>query len=171
MLIIFYSSHTNIQQIVNDFSALHPNLQFTAEMEKDQSLNCLDVSIHRTDTYINTTIYRKPTFTDTIIPYISNHPAHHIFATVRFLYNRLKTYDPKQTEYDQELNTIHNIPHNNSFLFSCHKPPTHNQKAPMEPRTTKKKWVTFTYVGRETSYITNLPKRTELNVAFRAKTR
>ena len=39
----------------------------------------------------------------------------------------------------------------------------------MEPRTTKKKWVAFTYVGRETSYITNLFKKTELNVAFRAK--
>ena len=81
MLIIFDSSHTNIQQIVNDFSALHPNLQFTAEMEKYQSLNCLDISIYRTPTDINTAIYRKPSFTDTIIPYTSNHPAHHIFAS------------------------------------------------------------------------------------------
>ena len=47
ILIIFYSSHNNIQQIVNNFNALHPNLHFTAEMEKDQSLNYLDVSIHR----------------------------------------------------------------------------------------------------------------------------
>jgi len=138
-------------------------------MEKDQSLNYLDVSIHRIPTDINTAIYRKPTFTDTIIPYTSNHPAHHVFATVRFLYNRLNTYDLKQTEYDQELNTIHNILHNNAFPISCHKSPTDSQKAPMEPRTTKKKWATFTYVGRETSYITNLFKKTELNVAFRAK--
>jgi len=139
ILIIFYSSHTIIQQIVNDFNALHPNLHFTAEMEKDQSLNYLDVSIHRTPTDINTAIYRKPTFRDTIIPYTSNHTAHHIFATVKFLYNRMNSYDLKQTEYDQELNTIHNILHNNAFRISCHKPPTHSLKAPREPRTTKKK--------------------------------
>jgi len=108
ILIIFDSTHTNIQQILNDFNTLHPKLHFTAEMEKDQSLNYLDVSIHRTPTDINTAIYRKPTFTDTIIPYTSNHPAHHKYATVRFLYNRLDTYGLKQAEYNQELNTIHN---------------------------------------------------------------
>jgi len=91
ILIILDSTHTNIQQILKDFNTLHPKLHCTAEMEKDQSLNYLDVSIHRTPTHINTAIYRKPTFTDTIIPYTSNHPAHHKYATVRFLYNRLDT--------------------------------------------------------------------------------
>jgi len=81
ILIIFDSTHTNIQQILNEFNTLHPKLHFTTEMEKDQSLNYLDVSIHRTPTDINTAIYRKPTFTDTIIPYTSNHPAHHKYAS------------------------------------------------------------------------------------------
>jgi len=85
ILIIFDSAHTNIQQILNDFNTLHPKLQCTAEMEKDHTLNYLDFSIHKTPTDINTAIYRKPTFTDAIIPYISNHPAHHKYATVRFL--------------------------------------------------------------------------------------
>jgi len=120
---IFYSTHTNIQQILNDFNILHPKLQFTAEMEKDHTLNYLDLSIHKTPTDVNTAIYRKSTFTDTIIPYTSNYPAHHKYATVRFLYNRLNTYGLKQAEYKQELNTIHSILYNNAFLIHCHKPP------------------------------------------------
>jgi len=33
ILIIFVSTNTNIQQILNDFNTLHPKLYFTAEME------------------------------------------------------------------------------------------------------------------------------------------
>ena len=75
-------------------------------------------------------------------------------------------YGLKQAEYNQELNTIHNILHNNAFPIRSHKPPTYSLKNPTEPRTTKKKWASFTYAGRETSYITNLFKKTELNVAL-----
>jgi hypothetical protein len=34
-------------------------------------------------------------------------------------------------------------------------------------QTSKCKWATFTYVGKETSYITNVLRRTDLKVAFR----
>ena len=126
-----------------------------------------ELSIHWTPTDINTAVYRKPTFTDTIIPHTSNHPAHHKYATVKFLYNRLNTYDLKQTEYNQELNTKHNILHNNAFPIRDQKP--HKLLENPTKHTTQKKWATFTYVGRETSYITNLFKKTELNVAFWTK--
>jgi len=63
---------------------------------------------------MRTTIFRKSTFIDTIIPFTSNHPTHHKYATVKFLYNRLDTYNLQQEEYLQELNVNHNILHNNS---------------------------------------------------------
>ena len=47
-LLIFDFSHTDIQKILDDFNSLHPKLQFTAETEKDHTLNYLDISIHRT---------------------------------------------------------------------------------------------------------------------------
>jgi len=89
ILLIFNSNHTSIQMILDDLNAQHPKLQFTAEAERDHTLNHLDISIHRTTTNIKTAIYRKPTFTDTIIPYTSNHPIHHKYAAVRFIFNRL----------------------------------------------------------------------------------
>jgi len=56
------------QAILIDFNALHPKLHFTAETEVNNTLNYLDISIHRTPTGLRTSIYRKPTFTGTINP-------------------------------------------------------------------------------------------------------
>ena len=46
ILLISGSNHTNIQKILDDFNSLHPKLQFTAEAEKDHTLNYLDISTH-----------------------------------------------------------------------------------------------------------------------------
>jgi len=93
ILLTFDPNHTNIQTILNYFNAIHPKLQFTAEKERYKTQKYLDFSIHRTPTGVKTSIYRKPTFTHTIIPYTSNHPTQHKYATVKFLFNRLNTYD------------------------------------------------------------------------------
>ena len=100
ILLIFYSNHTDIQAVLTDFNAIHPNLKFTAETETDNTINYLDVTIHKTPTNWKMAIYRKPTFTNTIIPYMSNHPTQHKFAAIRFLYNRLNTYDLPTEEYN-----------------------------------------------------------------------
>ena len=126
----------------------------------------MDISIHRTPTNLRTAIYRKPTFTDTIIPFTSNHPTHHKYAAIRRLYNRLITYNQQHKECLHELNIIHNILHNNSFPIRPHKPPTLNTRKQVTPRPTQK-WASFTYIGKETSYITNIFRRTELEIAFR----
>jgi len=50
ILKIFDHSHSSIQTILANFNTLHPNLQFTAEMEENNMINYLDVTIHRTPT-------------------------------------------------------------------------------------------------------------------------
>jgi hypothetical protein len=92
VLIIYDNNHSTILDILQDFNDLHPNLSFTAETEQNQSLNNLDITIHRTTSGLKTSVYRKPTFTDTIIPYTSNHPPAHKFAAIKYLYNRLDMY-------------------------------------------------------------------------------
>jgi len=79
--------------------------------------------MHRKSTGITTSIYRKPTFTDSIIPYTSNHPAQHKYAAVRFLFNRLNTYNLDNEEYLHELIIIHNILYNNALQIKPQKPP------------------------------------------------
>jgi hypothetical protein len=98
ILVVFGSNHTDIQTILNDFNAIHPKLKFTEEAETNNKINYIDINIHRTPTDWRISIYRKPTFTDTIIPYTSNHPIQHKFAP----YYKLNTYDLPTEDYKQE---------------------------------------------------------------------
>ena len=131
------------------FNTLHPKLQFTAEAEKDNAINYLDVNIHRTSSGWKTAVYRKPTSTDTIIPYTSKHPPQQKYAAIRFLYNRLNTYNLQPTAYLQEENTIHNILYNNGFPIKPHK--LHQPKPQKQRQNTHMqtyKWITFTYTRK-----------------------
>jgi hypothetical protein len=76
ILLIYDSHHTDTNNITNDFNKIHPNMKFTAEKESDNRINFLDITLHRTTTNW-VILHRKPTFTDTIILYTSNHPAQH----------------------------------------------------------------------------------------------
>jgi hypothetical protein len=101
---------------------MHPRLKFTAEMETNSTINYLDTTIHKTPTEWRTSIYLKPTFTDTIISYTSIHLTQHKYAAIKFLYNILKTYNFLREDYKQEENIMHNIMHNNSFPIHPKKP-------------------------------------------------
>jgi len=166
ILLIFDPDHTDIQAILTDFNTLHPNLAFTAEIETDV-IHYLDISIHKTPKGLKTAIFRKPTFTDTIIPYMSNNPTQHKYTAVRFLYNRLNSYNLQKQEYDKELNVIHNILHNNSFPVPTHKQHPHNTPQQQLIQTSRRKWANFTYIGKEKLYITNACRHTDLKIAFR----
>jgi hypothetical protein len=149
---------------------MHPNLKFTAETETNNKINYLDLTIQRTATCWKTSIYRKQTFTDTIIPYSSNHPTQHKYAAIKFLYNRLNTYNLQENKYKTEENTICNIMQNNDFPIRPYHPPPPRKTtiAPDERMTTTiQKWATFTYVGKETTFITNLFKKTDVGIALR----
>jgi len=89
ILLIIDSNHTNIQAILTDFNSIHLNLHIMAETEQSNTINYLDISIQKTAHNIRIAIYRKPTFTDTIIPYSSSHPTQHKYAAIRYLCNRL----------------------------------------------------------------------------------
>jgi len=138
-----------------------------AESVVDTTLNDLDISIHRTPNDWKISIYRKPTFTGTIIPYTSNHPTQHKYAAIKFLYNRLHSYDLQKDEYRQEENIIHNILHNNSFSINTLKPSDHRPVKQQTSQSPKHKWATFTYMGRETTYITNIFRLSSFKIAFR----
>jgi hypothetical protein len=80
ILLIYDSTLTNIQAILEDFNSIHPNLTFTGETEHENRFSFLDITIHRTPRNIKISIYRKLTFTDTIIPYLQSPPTTQIFS-------------------------------------------------------------------------------------------
>ena len=58
---------------------------------------------------------------------------------------------------------------NNAFpIPPKNKPHQKKSTTPNKPKTTStQKWATVTYIGKETTYITNLLKNTELKIAMR----
>jgi hypothetical protein len=91
ILIIYDSSHTDVNNIQKDFNTIHLNMKFTTETESNNKINFLDVTLHKTPTNWKISIYRKPSFTDAAIPYSSNYQAQHKYEVIRFLHNRLNT--------------------------------------------------------------------------------
>jgi len=121
-LIIYDFCHIDIEDIQDDFNTLHPNMNFTAELESNNQLNFLDITIHKTPTKWTTSIHRKPSFTESIILQSSNHPPQHKHTALRYLHNRLNTYHLQHDEYKEELVTIHSIMLNNRFPIHTHTP-------------------------------------------------
>jgi hypothetical protein len=87
---------------------------------------------------VNVGIYRKPTFTDSIIPFTSNHPIQHKYAAIKFLHTILNSYSLLGTEYTKEKDIIQNILHNNAFPATTHNthtlphhPSTHSPHSPI----------------------------------------
>ena len=74
ILIIYDTSHSDVQNTLKDFKTTQPKLKFTAECEENNQINFLDITFNRIYTEWRIAVYRKPTCTDTIIPYNSNHP-------------------------------------------------------------------------------------------------
>jgi len=172
ILIIYDPNHTDINSIHMDFNAFHLNMKFTAETEPNNSINYLNITIQKTLTNWVTSIYRKPTFTDTIIP-SSNHPAQHKYTVIRDLHNRLNTYYLQKKEYNEEMNSIHVIMLNNGFPIHTHKTPTckhPTMTSDTQTDNTTHKWVSLTYIGKETTFITNLFKKTNLKIALKTNT-
>jgi hypothetical protein len=76
ILVIYNQNKTNIHEILAEFNKQAISIKFTVE-EHHNSINSLDLTIHRKRTKLEFGIYRKPTQTDTIIPNDSCHPYEH----------------------------------------------------------------------------------------------
>jgi hypothetical protein len=140
------------------------SVKFTIEEEKQNKLNFLDITISKYGNNVSFDIYRKHTTTDTIVPNDSCHPQEHKLAAIKYLANRMEIYNLSATD-EKENNTINQILYNNKYDTSyLNKFTTTENKAKLNTPNTK--WVKFTYVGKETKFITQLFRNTTLKIAF-----
>jgi hypothetical protein len=134
------------------------------ESETDNKINFLDITILKGTNNFAFNIYRKPTTTDTIIPRASCHPPEHKHAATRYLINRMNTYDLKDSDKVNEHTIIKQILHNNGYDTSV-MTRLNNKKEPTTKQN-KNKWAKFTYIGKETKFITKLFKDSNIQVTF-----
>jgi hypothetical protein len=109
---------------LNEFNKLQPTIKFTIEKELHESVNFLDLTIHREEEKFLFSIYRKPTQTDIIVPNDSCHPHEHKTSSINYLLNRVHSYPITKEGKETELNTIRNtLLHNRYNINECNKRP------------------------------------------------
>lgn len=140
---------------------MHSNIEFTIELESDNSINFLDLNIRRESYRHVFSIFHKPSHTDLIINAKSYHPKQHKLAAFNSMIHRLVNTPMTEADYNKELNIIKQIAINNNFKVKIvedilkHK----TYKKTMNliyPQTNKIKQTIYhkiTYLGKHTNKI------------------
>jgi hypothetical protein len=120
----------------------------------------LDLTITKGASELTVEIFRKPTTTDTIIPNDSCHPLEQNLAAIRHFANRIHTYNLDHPQKQKEIDIVKQIIHNNKYNTSLLNRICNNtkQRQRHEQENQNQIRVKFTYIGRETRYITKLFK-------------
>jgi hypothetical protein len=162
ILIIYDAHETNIANVLKSFNNLHPNIKFTSELEQDNKINFLDLTLHRQPTELVASIYRKPTASGYLIPFESCHPSVHKLAGINYLVNKIVEYPISELEREKEIRISQQIANNNGYphidiaKLARDKLKTHNKrehKPAIDTKAVTKKWSSLTYVGKEVNRI------------------
>jgi hypothetical protein len=156
LLTVHNGNKTDIEDLLNCFNCLTPKRNWAIEKETGDSINFLDITIHREENNFSIDIYRKPTYTGSIIPNDSCHPTEHKYAAIRYLHNRMKNYQLSREKMDKESKITQDILHSNGYNASTLKLISSSQK--QECGAEKTHWSKFTYVGRDQSHHESLKK-------------
>jgi hypothetical protein len=115
-IIILYDGNSRQVNIFNKFmNKIHPNMKFTLELEENNSLNFLDLTLKKSDNRFMFNVFRKPTATDTTIHATSHHPMSHKLAAYHSFVNRLLSVPLSNEDYINEKNIIKHIAVSNGY--------------------------------------------------------
>lgn len=80
----------NIEEITTILNSINNNIKYTSS-HSDTKLSFLDVLVYIKNNKLETTIYKKPTESNSILSFNSNHPRHTLRNIPYVLFRRLKT--------------------------------------------------------------------------------
>ena len=109
ILVVYNDSKTGIDEVLDYFNNAIHAMTFSIEKEIDNSINFLDITVHRSTENFSFSIYRKPTTTDTIILNDSCHPPEHKHASIYYIYNRMNSYQLSKSYKEQEYNKTYYV--------------------------------------------------------------
>jgi hypothetical protein len=116
ILILYNEENSNIVSILDQFNNISPSLDFTCEIETNNSLNFLVITIKKNINHeLVFSIYRKPSATDTIINFQSSHPPEHKNLAVKYLTDRAQNYPLQKESKERECLIIKHILNSNGY--------------------------------------------------------
>ncbi|XP_018908846.2 uncharacterized protein [Bemisia tabaci] len=168
---IWLGSEREAEQFVKELNNLHPKIKFKLEFG-GKKLNYLDLTIQIKNNKLKFSIYRKPCYTDAIIPENSYHSWQQKMAGFHSFLNRLINIPLSKQDYNKELNTILEIAINNGYkkedilkILMKKKSKRIDQRLYNKVPDRNKKWISIPYVEKLSQSITQLVK-SEYNVTF-----
>jgi len=105
---------TKLAIVLDIFNNYHHRLKFTYELEVNDSLNFLDVSVTRIDNMLITNWFKKSSFSGRYINFHSNHPQQYKLNAIANLVDRAILLSDKRF-HDTNLNIVKNILINNGY--------------------------------------------------------
>ncbi|XP_072152695.1 uncharacterized protein [Bemisia tabaci] len=114
IFLIWTGTNRELNKFLSDINKLEPNLKFKLE-NGGKKLNFLDLTLEIIENRIAFKIYRKDSYTDSIIPINSYHSWSHKTAAFHCMIHRLLTIPLRKQDFHQELNTIIAIAINNGY--------------------------------------------------------
>lgn len=166
----FNSSKITSETILNKCNSLNNSIQFTKEDEINNKLCYLDIEIYRKTNKVTTSVHRKPTTTSHTLHIKSNHPEQHKRAAFNCYVNRALKIPNTPANKIKEMKIIEQIAIENGYNKRWLKQIIDKNMAPKikSPNTEEKKFVTFTYINKQTDKITQLFRnKFKLNIAYR----
>jgi len=169
----------NINKITQEINKIHNKIKFTVEEETNNKLNYLDLTISKTTTKLEFSIYRKPTQTNLIIPNSSNHPPQQKMAAFNSLIYRMLRLPLNDTNKAIEREIIQQIATDNGYsiktinkLENKIKQKLNNQVIPTSQQNTNNQktktnpYTTFTYYGPINHKLTKIFKNAGLKISY-----
>lgn len=101
--------------ILKEFNSYHPRLQFTIELEKNEKINFLDLTIHKKNNSLQTEWFTKETWSGRYLNFLSNHPLSQKKSVVIGLADRAislsdPTFRPKSIKKAKQILYKNNYP-------------------------------------------------------------
>lgn len=84
-----FNSEDNATKFLERMNKLCAQIKFTMEKEQNEQLPFLDVMVTKKNDHMETSIYRKPTFTGLYLNYFSNVPSSQKRSLISCLFNRI----------------------------------------------------------------------------------
>lgn len=115
VLVGFNGTERQLDSLLNSLNSIHPRINFTLEIEKNKTINFLDLTISHNNKEINCEVYRKPTFSGVTIHKTSQHPWHQKISPFNAMLHRAVCLPLSAENFKKEILVIKQIAVNNGF--------------------------------------------------------
>ena len=153
----------------NHLNSINPHIQFTVEVESNNSLPFLDVLLtHESDGNITTSVYRKPTHTDKYLDLSSHHPLQHKISVIRTLFSQASVLSSSSLVQKEEEVHVYRALQMNGYphrLIRRHKTVSSRGSSRSEEKPIAS--VTLPYVQGTSERLRRVLSNLDIRVTFR----